>query len=71
MFYLVGIFRTSGPGNSISSNPERAAPRGEAPGYIEVLQQSVSNLNVIGLLLIKENHLALLYIRGESRIWAY
>ena len=27
MFYLVGIFRTSSPGDSISNNPERTAPR--------------------------------------------
>ena len=27
MFYLVGIFRTSRPADSISSNPERTAPR--------------------------------------------
>ena len=27
MFYLVGIFRTSGPGGSISSDPERTVPR--------------------------------------------
>ena len=41
MFYLAGIFRTSGPGGSISSNPERTAPRRQwgKPGYIEVLQQ--------------------------------
>ena len=26
MFYLVGIFRTSSLGDSISSNPERTAP---------------------------------------------
>ena len=25
MFYLVGIFRTSGPGDRISGNPERTA----------------------------------------------
>ena len=38
MFYLVGIFRTSSPGDSISSNPEKTAPRrlGEKSGYIEV-----------------------------------
>ena len=41
MFYLAGIFRTSSPGGSISSNPEKTAPRrqGGEPGYIEVLQQ--------------------------------
>ena len=38
MFYLVGIFRTSSPGDSISSDPERAPPgrQGKEPGYIEV-----------------------------------
>ena len=41
MFYLVGIFRTSSLGGSISSNPERTAlrRRGGRPGYIEVLQR--------------------------------
>ena len=36
MFYLVGIFRASGSGDSISSNSERTAPRrrGEEPGYM-------------------------------------
>ena len=40
MFYSVGIFRTSSPGGSISSNPEKTTPRmrrGE-PGFIDVLQ---------------------------------
>jgi len=40
MFYSVGIFRTSRPGNSTSSNLERTAPRKELqeeePAYIEV-----------------------------------
>ena len=41
MFFSAGIFRTSGPGGSISSNPEKTAlrRRGGKPGYIEVLQQ--------------------------------
>ena len=34
-FSLVGIFGTSSPGDSISSNPERTALRQES-GYIEV-----------------------------------
>ena len=40
MFHLVGIFKTSSPGDSISSDRERTALRrreGE-PGYVEVLQ---------------------------------
>ena len=38
MFYLVGIFWASGPGYSISSNPEGRALRQwwEESGYIEV-----------------------------------
>ena len=38
MFYLVGIFRTSSPRDSISSNPEKSGlrKRGEESGYIEV-----------------------------------
>ena len=41
MFYSVGIFRTSSPGDSISSNPQRTTPsrQGEEQGYLEVLQQ--------------------------------
>ena len=37
----MGIFRTSSPGGSISSNPEITAPRrlGGELGYIAVLQQ--------------------------------
>ena len=39
--FIHGKFRTSSPRDSISSDPERTAPRreGEEPGYIEVLQQ--------------------------------
>ena len=45
MFYLVGIFRTLSPGDSISSNPERTAPRRQdgEPGYTEMLQQSTGS----------------------------
>ena len=41
MFYSVGLFRTSSPGDSISSDSGIAAlrRRGEEPGYVEVLQQ--------------------------------
>ena len=55
MFYSVGIFRTSSPGDSISSNSERTAPWkwGKEPGYIEVLQQRVGSLNIRRLLLKK------------------
>ena len=41
MFYSVENLGTSSPGDSVSSNPERTAPRrqGEEPGYTEVWQQ--------------------------------
>jgi len=37
MFYLVGIFRTSSPGNKISSDPKGTVLRrqGKESGYIE------------------------------------
>ena len=57
MLYSVGIFRTSSLGYSISSNPDKTAPRkrGEEPGYIEILQQRAGSLNIKRVLLIKEN----------------
>ena len=57
MFYLVGIFRTSSPGDSISNDSERTTlrRRGEKPGYIEVLQQRAGSLNIKRLLLINGN----------------
>ena len=55
MFYLVDILRTSSLGGSISSNPEKTAPRrqGGEPGYIGVLQQRAGSNNK-RLLLKKE-----------------
>ena len=46
MFHLVGIFRTSSPGDSISSNRERTALRRQEgePGYAEVLQPRALNI---------------------------
>ena len=60
MFYSVGIFRTSSPGDSISSNSERTAPRrrGEEPGYMYVLQQRAGSLNVKIVLLTKEKQIS-------------
>ena len=52
MFHLVGIFRTSGPGGSISSSPERTALRRQARG---VLQRRAGSLIVKRCLWIKEN----------------
>ena len=56
MFYVVGIFRTLGLGDSISNDYERTALRRqeEQPGYTEALQQRASSLNIKRLLLIKE-----------------
>ena len=60
MFYLVGIFRTLSLEYSISSDPERTAPRrqGKEPGYTEVLQQRADSLYIKILLLIKENQIS-------------
>ena len=60
MLYLMSIFRMSSPGDSISSDPERAAPKrwGEEPGYIEVLQQMTGSLNIKRFLLFKENQIS-------------
>ena len=60
MFSSVGIFRTSSLGDSISSNPERTAPRrqGGKPDFIELLQQRTGSPNFKRLLLIKENQIS-------------
>ena len=75
----MGIFRPLSLGDSISSDPERTVLRrqGEKPGYIQVLQQRASSLNVIWLLLIKENQIALVkelrafYVWEDARVWAH
>ena len=48
MFYLMGIFRTSSPGDSISSHPERTALRRWAAGVrlYRSLQQGAGSLNI-------------------------
>lgn len=45
MFYLVGVLRTSGPADNISSNPEKMAPRRQwgEPGYTDILKQRASS----------------------------
>ena len=50
MLYLMGIFRTSCLGGSISSTSERNAPKrqGEESGYIEIFQQRGGSLNIKG-----------------------
>ena len=47
ILYLIGIFMTSSSGGSISSNPERTAPRrwGRKPGSVEVWQQRAGRLS--------------------------
>ena len=79
MLYLVRIFRTSSLGDSISSNPERTAPRrrGEEPGYTEALQWRAGNLSIKISLLIKENQitqvkeLSTFPCMGNGRVWAH
>ena len=59
MFYLVGSFRTSSLGDSISSNPRGLLQGGyqREPGYMEVLQQKSGGQN-IKRWLIKENQIS-------------
>ena len=76
MFYVVGIFRTLGLGDSISNDYERTALRRqeEQPGYTEALQQRASSLN-IKRLLKKTGYPKLrnlvFYVWGDARIWAH
>ena len=60
MFHLVGLFRTSSPDGSISSDPEKTLRRQkEEPGcYTEVLQQRADSLNIKTVWLIKENQIS-------------
>ena len=55
-----GTFWDFKPGDSISSNPERTAPRrqGEELGCIKVLQERAGSLNIKQLVLIKENQIS-------------
>lgn len=54
MLYLVGNFRTSSPGSSISNNSERTVQRsGGELDYIEVVQQRTGSLNIKRLFLMK------------------
>ena len=48
MFYSMGIFSTLSQGDILSSDPEKAAPkgRGEEPGCIEVLQHRSGSLDI-------------------------
>ena len=78
ILYLVGIFRTSSPGDSISSNSERTAPRRqeEDPGYIEFLKQRAGSLNIQTLLLKetryhKLRNLVLFQLWKNARDWAH
>ena len=58
MFYWVGIFRTSSPGDSFSSNFEKTAPQGhrEESGYMEVCNKG--KVNIKRLLFIMENQIS-------------
>ena len=71
MFYSVEIFKASSPGDSISSNPERTAPRkwGEEPGNIEVLQQRACSLNIKRLLLIEGSQISQVKEFSVFLIW--
>ncbi|XP_043737882.1 uncharacterized protein LOC122680493 [Cervus elaphus] len=59
MFYLVRIFKTSDPEDSISSDTERTVGVwGLSVRLCQVLQQGAGSLNIKRLLLVKENQLS-------------
>ena len=59
MFYLVRIFKTSDPEDSISSDTERTVGVwGLSVRLCQVLQQVAGSLNIKRLLLIKENQIS-------------
>ena len=74
-----GTFWDFKPGDSISSNPERTAPRrqGEELGCIKVLQERAGSLNTKRLLLIKGSQtsqvkeFSAFLLMGRLRVWAH
>ena len=64
MFYLVGTFRTSSLGESLSSDPERTAPRGRGGVWLyRSLQQRTGSLNIKSIF-VNENQIS--QIKGLS-----
>ena len=63
---MVGSFRISSPGDSISSGPERAAPKrkGKESDCIEILQERAGSLSIKRLLLIKWTQIS--QVKGSS-----
>ena len=75
MFYSAEILRTSSPGDSISSSPERTAQR-KQEDEPEILQQRAGSLNIKRLLLIENRHpklrnLAFSYVLEDAMVWAH
>ena len=80
MCYLVGIFRTSSPGDSISGDPERTILRRWKGGVrlYRNLQQGIGSLKIKILLSIREKQISqvkkfshFLYVWKNTSIWAY
>ena len=71
MFYLVGVFRTSSPGDSILSNPEKTALRmlEEKPACREILPQRTGSLNIERLLLRWLGGITDLMGMSLSKLW--
>ena len=71
MFYLVGVFRTSSPGDSILSNPEKTALRmlEEEPACREILPQRAGSLNIERLLLRWLGGITDLMGMSLSKLW--
>ena len=76
MFCLVGIFRTSSLGDSISSDPERTVLRRwwEGVRLYRRWQQGAGRLNnkiLRKTRYLKLRTLALFYVWEDVRVWAY
>ena len=61
MFYSVGIFRTSIPGDSISMTLRELLQGSERRDQVKVLQQRIDRLNIRRLLLIKGSKVKLTF----------
>ena len=68
MFYSVEFLNLS-PGVSFLAVKDCSEEVRRELGYIGIFVTKTQNIK--RLLLIKENHLALFFIRGDSRIWSY
>ena len=65
MFYLVGIFKTSSPGDSVCSNPENCSKEVRGSQVIQKFCKKGHVVSVIATLSGKQTHL-----EGQCRQWS-